>query len=336
MSQLYIPGDATVDTFEISGRNETPFTFSLSASVDLRTKTVLAFGGAGALAEPFLYAAALCGAEIAIVDLPPATAGDKEQFEKRLSQVGRNLADLAVSDPLVMLGNLTVPEDVSAVADAVVARFGKVDIAVNFAGRHHRTFDLPREDVAEITQIFRQVVDVNLTGAFVFTAILAQVMAQQRAGHLIHLCSSGSRLSLYGSYAYTASKHGVEGLVKTAATQLSPYGVRVNAVAPGTVVTDLNRHLSFTDDGQPKPRAKSILAHTPTKRFASAEGVAETLLSMCVEQRHLTGNIIFPDDGYIVEGHSWPEGNEALYDSAEALNGLFAAIDADFPPKTRE
>ena len=140
-------------------------------------------------------------------------------------------------------------------------------------------------------------------------------------------------MSLYGSYAYNASKHGVEGLVKTAAAQLAPYGVRVNGIAPGTVTTELNRHLSFTDDGQPKPRAKSILAHTPTKRFATAEGVAETLLSMCIEQRHLTGNVIFPDDGYVIEGHSWPEGNEALYEGITALNALYRSIDEKYPPR---
>ena len=128
-----------------------------------------------------------------------------------------------------------------------------------------------------------------------------------------------------------AGKHGVEGLVKTAAAQLAPYGVRVNGIAPGTVITDLNRHLSFTEAGEPKPRARSILAHTPTKRFASADGVAETIMAMCVEQRHLTGNVIFPDDGYVIEGHSWPEGNMALYESAEALDSLYEEIEKNFP-----
>ncbi|MFP4431826.1 MAG: SDR family NAD(P)-dependent oxidoreductase, partial [Spirochaetaceae bacterium] len=242
------------------------------------------------------------------------------------------LADLGPAPPLVMLADVTDPEDVTAAAEAAVERFGAVDVAVDFAGMHHRTLDLATEDIGEMVEIFRKVIDLNLTGAFVFTAVLGQLMVRQRKGHIIHLCSSGSRASLYGSYAYNASKHGLEGLVRTAAAQLAPYGVRVNAVAPGTVVTDLNKHLSFTEEGEPKPRAKSILAHTPTKRFATAEGVAETLLSMCVPQRHLTGNLIFPDDGYVVEGHSWPEGNVALYESAEALDALYREIDERFPP----
>ena len=321
-----------MEKLEITDRNETPFRFSLRTGVDLSGKTILAFGGAGALAETFLYAAAQCGAEIAVADYGPPDAGQKPAASERLARVARNIADLGRSTPLVMSGDVTIPSDVSAVAEAVTDRFGRIDIAVDFAGMHHRTLDLPREDVDEMTELFRRVIELNLTGAFVFTAVLGQAMVRQRGGHLIHLCSSASRASLYGSYAYNASKHGVEGLVKTAAAQLAPYGVRVNGIAPGTVVTDLNRHLSFAEDGQPMPRAKSILAHTPTKRFATAEGVAETLLSMCIDQRHLTGNVIFPDDGYAIEGHSWPEGNVALYESAAALDALYTEIDVRYPP----
>ena len=292
----------------------------------------MAFGGAGNLAETFLYAAAQCGARIAIADYGPQDREQRQTASDRIERVARNISDLTESTPLIMFADVTVPSDVSAVAAAVSDQFGGIDVAVNFAGMHHRTFELPQDDVDEMVETFRKVIELNLTGAFVFTSVLGQLMVRQRSGHLIHLCSSASRASLYGSYAYNASKHGVEGLVKTAAAQLAPYGVRVNGIAPGTVVTDLNRNLNFTEDGQPMPRARSILAHTPTKRFATAEGIAETLLSMCVEQRHLTGNVIFPDDGYVIEGHSWPEGNMALYESAEALNALYAEIDNRFPP----
>lgn len=316
---------------EIADRNETPFRFSLGTGVDLSGGAILAFGGAGALAETFLYGAAECGAKIAIADHPPEDTDRRAVFLKRLEGVGQNIADIGGEAPLVMLADVTEPEDVSAAVDATVARFGSVDVAVDFAGMHHPTMDLTKDDISEVTRLFRQVIELNLAGAFVFTAVVARRMVRQRKGHIIHLCSSGSRASLYGSYAYNASKHGVEGLVKTAAAQLAPYGVRVNGIAPGTVVTDLNRSLSFTEEGEPKPRAKSILAHTPTKRFATAEGVAETLLSMCVPQRHLTGNVIFPDDGYVIEGHSWPEGNVALYEGAEALNALYRRINERFP-----
>ena len=154
--------------------------------------------------------------------------------------------------------------------------------------------------------------------------IFGKEMAAQRKGHIIHLCSNASRLSLYGSYAYNMSKHGLEGLVKTAASQFAPYGVRVNGVAPGTVETALNKKLlrSNTEENY-SLRASSILAHTPTKKFATLDGISETILATCMPQKHLTGNVIFCDDGYNIEGHSWPEGNAALYGQPDELDELF-------------
>jgi len=172
---------------------------------------------------------------------------------------------------------------------------------------------------------------VNLTSAFVVTAVFAKLMVGARHGHIIHVCSNASRLALYGSYAYNMSKHGLEGLIKTAAAQLAPFGVRVNGIAPGTVETGLNRSLLRSASGEYSPRAASILAHTPTKRFATADGVAQTIACMCVPQRHLTGNVVFCDDGYNIEGHSWPEGNAAVYAGGNAVDELYDQIDRDYP-----
>ena len=202
-------------------------------------------------------------------------------------------------------------------------------VVVNFAGMHHPSMDLTKDLSLEELETFRRVSEVNLTGAFVVTAAAAPLLVARGEGHIVHLCSNGSRQSLFGSFAYNATKHGVEGLVKTAAAQLAPYGVRVNGIAPGTVITNLNRRLLSGEDGEYTARALSILAHTPTKRFATAEGVVESLMAMCLPQKHLTGNVIFADDGYTIEGHSWPEGNRALYTSREALDTLLASVAPD-------
>jgi NAD(P)-dependent dehydrogenase (short-subunit alcohol dehydrogenase family) len=119
--------------------------------------------------------------------------------------------------------------------------------------------------------------------------------------------------------------------VKTAAAQLAPFGVRVNGIAPGTVETDLNRDLLRDEEGNPRPRARSILAHTPTKRFATIEGVMQSLLAMCIEQPHLTGNVLFADDGYNIEGHSWPEGTDAVYGGGESVEELYRRLEDSYP-----
>ena len=318
-----------------------PVEFEWPATVNLQGKTILAFGGAGNLSETFIKAAATCGARIALVDRPPSEEAPRKEFDERVRGIGRALSAISQSSeataddkaPIALYADITDLDDVLAAVSEVKSRFGTIDIAIDFAGRQHPTFDLVNDPPERLVDTFRSVIDLNLNGAFIFTLALARVMVPQRHGHIIHLCSNASRLSLYASYGYNASKHGVEGLVKTAAAQLAPFGVRVNGLAPGTVVTDLNRALTCGPDGELRPRAKSILAHTPTKRFLTREGVAETLLSMCVEQRHLTGNLIFPDDGYNVEGHSWPEGNEAVYAGAEVLDTLYRELADKFPPE---
>jgi 3-oxoacyl-[acyl-carrier protein] reductase len=286
---------------------------------------ILATGGLGALARSFAREATMAGAEVILADL----LQDADTRGRGTSGPGND------TETQFMHCDVTDPDEVVALVEAAVSapgRFpGRLDVVANFAGIHHAPFDLARDDPRDIGSTFERVIRVNLNGAFNVTAAAAKVMVRRRSGQIIHLCSNGSRASLYGSYAYNASKHGVEGLVKTAAAQLAPFGVRVNGIAPGTVITDLNRALNFNEDGDPRPRAKSILAHTPTKRFATAEGVAETLVAMCVPQRHATGNVVFCDDGYNVEGHSWPEGNEAVYESSEAVDRLYARLDEEYP-----
>jgi len=211
--------------------------------------------------------------------------------------------------------------------EVAFAELGRVDVVMNLAGTHHAPMDFTRDDLQDGLSEFDRVLSVNLRGAFIITQVCGRLLMAQRHGHLVHLCSNASRLSLYGSYAYNASKHGLEGLIKTAAAQFAPYNVRVNGVAPGTVETQLNHNLLRNPTtGALSSRAAAILAHTPTKRFASLDGIGETLLAMCIPQRHLTGNLIFCDDGYNIEGHSWPEGTAAVFKGSGSVERLYRKI----------
>jgi len=299
-------------------------------STVLRDQRILVCGGAGTLASAFVAAATGSGGTVAVLDLPSAA-----------DTPGRNVRDTA--DPATATGDADDRDDpsrppfrvyadvtkIDELQDAfstVQSHLGEIDTVVNFAGVHHRPYELDADDPASLISDFRRVIEVNLIGAFAVTVAAARVMVPLRRGHIVHLCSNGSRAALYGSYAYNASKHGVEGIVRTAAAQLAPFGVRVNGIAPGTVVTDLNRTLLYDEEGEVRPRARSILSHTPTKRFATPEGVAESIVALCIPQRHLTGNVVFADDGYNIEGHTWPEGNEALYESSAALDAVLRRI----------
>jgi len=274
----------------------------------LSNQSIVVIGGSGTLGSAFLQMATDHGAKCAVLGRSAPSA--KTPF---------------------FSADITNPRELADAAAKARAELGGLDAMVNFAGTHHQPMNLAKDDPASMLAEYRRVTEVNLTSAFSITAVFAKLMVAARHGHIIHICSNASRLSLYGSYAYNISKHGLEGLIKTAAAQLAPFGVRVNGVAPGTVETALNRSLLRTASGEYSPRAASILAHTPTKRFATADGVAQTIACMCVPQRHLTGNVVFCDDGYNVEGHSWPDGNRAVYSGGDAVDELYGQLDRDYP-----
>jgi len=274
----------------------------------LSKQAIVLIGGSGTLGSAFLQMAIDRGAKCAVLGRTAPKA--KAPFFR---------ADIASH------------QELAEAAAKARTELGGLDTVVHFVGTHHQPMNLAKDDPESMLAEYRRVMHVNLTSAFVATAVFARLMVGARHGHIIHLCSNASRLALYGSYAYNISKHGLEGLIKTAAAQLAPFGVRVNGVAPGTVESDLNRSLLRSASGAYSPRAASILAHTPTKRFATAEGVAETIACMCVPQRHLTGNIVFCDDGYNIEGHSWPDGSKAVYAGADAVDELYGQIDRDYP-----
>lgn len=245
----------------------------------------------------------------------------------RIISLGRRAPEAAVRHMDADVCNLPAVQEAG---EHAFKELGRVDVVLNFSGTHHKPMDFMRDDPELLLNEFDRVIEVNLRGAFIVTQVFGKLLMAQHQGHLIHLCSNATRLSLYGSYAYNASKHGLEGLIKTAAAQFAPYMVRVNGIAPGTVESSLNRHLlRDPQTGNPSARAASILAHTPTKRFASLDGITETLLAACVPQRHMTGNVIFCDDGYNVEGHSWPEGTRAVYDGGDAVDALYGRLIGD-------
>jgi len=268
----------------------------------LKGLTIVVVGASGVLGRAFALAAAADGASCVVA--------------------GRQDPELGL--PYLYV-DVTKPEAVEEFVAGLVQLGRRIDVAFNFTGTHHPVMHLGQASVTELADDWHRVMTTNLNGAFLLTAGLANIFVEQRHGHLVHLCSNASRLSLEGSHAYVASKHGLEGLIKSAAAQLARFGVRVNGLAPGTVETPLNRHLLRDEQGRYSLRAASILAHTPTKRFATVDGVVESAIALCLPQRHLTGNLLFCDDGYAIEGHSWPEGTQAVYQDSETLTALLDA-----------
>ena len=180
---------------------------------------------------------------------------------------------------------------VERVVNAVVERFGRLDILVNNAG------DVTRKSVMELERgDWDRVLAVNLTGPFLCTKHAARRMQAQGSGKIINLSS------VYGltapskglQVAYTASKHGLIGLTRVNAAELTPLGIQVNAIAPGYFFTEMTEELRGT------PLEQAIKRRTPSGRLGETAQLAGTCIYLAsAASDHISGVCIPVDGGYL-------------------------------------
>jgi NAD(P)-dependent dehydrogenase (short-subunit alcohol dehydrogenase family) len=195
--------------------------------------------------------------------------------------------------------SLAMPADVSdtksiqALADAVIEKFGKVDILVNAAGRTVRraTIDVPDAE-------WNEIMDTNLTGMLRACRVFGRHMIERRYGRIINIGSLTSVVALYEVAAYGASKAGVAALTKSLAVEWAPHGVCVNAILPGVFRTALNEGLLDGTD-----RGRELLSRTPMRRFGQPEEVAGAAVFLASDAASfVTGHLLAVDGGFLASG----------------------------------
>ncbi len=180
-------------------------------------------------------------------------------------------------------------DDVRKLVDQTVARFGRLDVAVNNAG----TEGTPGLVTDQTAESYAAIFDTNVLGVLLSLKHELRVMQPQGKGSIINLSSALGKIGVTGGSVYVASKHAVEGLTKSAALEAAPSGVRVNAVAPGPVETDMLTR--FT--GSAKNKA-GLISGVPLKRAGTAEEIAETILFLGSDKApFITGQTIGVDGG---------------------------------------
>ncbi len=178
------------------------------------------------------------------------------------------------------------PAAVGEFVDQVVKTHGRLDNLVNNAGITQDAL-LVRMSLAQ----FERVLKVNLTGTFVCLQAAAKIMMRQRAGSIVNLASVVGQIGNPGQANYTASKAGVMALTKTAAKELAGRGVRVNAVAPGFIETDMTKAL-------PEKAAEVMKSLIPLGHGGQPEDVAGVVAFLCSDQaRYLTGQVLHVSGG---------------------------------------
>ena len=185
---------------------------------------------------------------------------------------------------IVISGDVSQFDDAKRMVDEAIAKLGSVDILVHNAGITNDQLMLKMTEAD-----FESVLKVNLTGAFNMTQSVLKPMTRARQGAIINLSSVVGLTGNVGQANYAASKAGLIGFTKSVAREVAARGVRVNAIAPGFIESDMT-------DAIPEKMQEAILAGIPMKRIGKAEEVA-TVASFLAEQEYLTGQVIAIDGG---------------------------------------
>lgn len=180
-------------------------------------------------------------------------------------------------------------ENCRTIIDRVVKEFGRIDILVNNAG-------ITKDNLAVrmSEDEWDSVMDVNLKGAFFMTQFAARYMMKQRKGCIINMTSVAGQTGNIGQVNYASSKGGLIGLTKSMARELAPRNIRVNAVSPGFVETQMTHNI-------PEPVREKVLAMIPLARTGKPEDVAKSVLFLASpDADYITGHILSVNGGLYI------------------------------------
>jgi NAD(P)-dependent dehydrogenase (short-subunit alcohol dehydrogenase family) len=194
-------------------------------------------------------------------------------------------------------GDVSVEEDVAAFTERVRERFGRVDVLVNNAGISLIT---PAEDTA--AEQWRRVLEVNLTGPFLLSQSFGRMMLQAGVGSIINVASIAGLAGVADRAAYNASKHGLIGLTRTLAAEWGGRGVRVNAVCPGWVKTEMD----VADQAGGGYMDADIVERVPMGRFAVPDDIVAAIAFLADPAASgFVNGVTLPVDGGWTADASW-------------------------------
>ncbi len=241
---------------------------------DLQGKVVLVTGGASGLGYAIAAAFAEQGSRVIIV------GRNEERLKTAQQRLGNHATYIAFDlNHIDRLGELT---------KQATEKAGEIDVLVNNAGVH-----LKKDALAVSNQEFQQVVLTNQTAVFAMTREVGKRMVARRAGNIIMLSSMASQYGIPKVMGYTAAKAAVEGMTRALAVEWSPFGVRVNCIAPGFITTAMSAK-ALDDDPARKER---VLARTPMGRFGEPADVAQAALFLASAQSKYITGVVLPVDG---------------------------------------
>jgi len=195
--------------------------------------------------------------------------------------------------------DVTRREAIEALVDRTIIAFGGLDIMLNNAGVALTATVLEMTD-----EMFDKVLSINLRSAFIGTQLAARRMvASGKGGVIINMSSVNALLAIPGLSAYACTKGALNQLTKVAAVELAPHNIRVVAIGPGTILTDLARNAVMTDDAA----RNKVLSRTPIGRAGEPEEIASVASFLASDDAsYITGQTIYPDGGRLALNYTVP------------------------------
>ena len=251
-------------------------------------KVVIVTGAAGGIGLATALRFAADGASVAGWDVSDKAAAS---FEMEIRQAG--------GEPLFQMVNVTDPRAVEAAVNAVVDKWGAVDVVVNNAGIVRDAQLVKMNGTGTVKSMpeesWDSVIDVNLKGVFITTRAVVPQMIRQGRGVILNAASVVALNGNFGQTNYVASKAGVIGMTRTWARELGKHNIRVNAVAPGFIATDMLKSM-------PPDILEDMIDHTPMRRVGRPEDVANAYFWLASDQASFVHGAVLSVDGGMVIG----------------------------------
>lgn len=245
-------------------------------------KRAVITGGSRGLGYAMAQALAEAGADLVLVARDPETLN---QARSHLLATGRQVE--------TVVGDLANPDGTTAVCDTILQRFQPIDILINNVGGRRINIATEQMPLAD----WQRILDLNLTSAFLCCKLIGGRMVERRRGCIINVASISGMVVSRGIYGrgYETAKAALLHLTRALAVDWAAYGVRVNAIAPGTFLTDANRHW-FAQMPELRSRIESQI---PMGRLGEPSEIAAAVVFLASEaSSYMTGAVLVVDGGY--------------------------------------
>jgi len=247
----------------------------------LKDKIAIITGSARGIGRAIAEEYASNGAKVVISDI----------MQDKAEETANEIREKYHVDTLAVKADVSKYEDVEILVNQTIEKFGKIDIIVNNAGITRDNLIMRMSE-----QEWNLVIDINLKGVFNCTKAVSRPMMKQRYGKIINITSVVGEMGNPGQINYSASKAGVIGMTKTTAKELGSRGIRVNAIAPGFIVSEMTDKM--TDQAK-----ESLIKLIPLSELGKPSDVAKAAVFLASDMAdYITGQVINVCGGMVMQG----------------------------------